>query len=64
MAKKRTYIKESYDELMNKVSWPTWSELQSSSIVVAIATAIIALIIYGMDSVFSNLMRLFYDLFS
>tara|TARA_B100001142_G_scaffold16299_1_gene15195 strand:+ start:1314 stop:1508 length:195 start_codon:yes stop_codon:yes gene_type:complete len=64
MAKKRTYIKESYDELMNKVSWPTWSELQSSSIVVAIATAIIALIIYAMDSVFSNLMRLFYDLFS
>ena len=64
MAKKKTYIKESYDELMNKVSWPTWSELQSSSIVVAIATAIIALIIYAMDSVFSNLMRLFYDLFS
>ena len=46
MAKKGTYIKESYDELMNKVSWPTWSELQSSSIVVAIATAIIALIIF------------------
>ena len=64
MAKKRTYIKESYDELINKVSWPTWSDLQSSSIVVAVATAIIALIIYGMDSVFSNLMRLFYDLFS
>ena len=64
MAKKRTYIKESYDELINKVSWPTWSDLQSSSIVVAVATAIIALIIYAMDSVFSNLMRLFYDLIS
>jgi preprotein translocase subunit SecE len=64
MAKKGTYIKESYDELMNKVSWPTWSDLQSSSIVVAIATIIIALIIYGMDSVFSNLMKLFYSFFS
>ncbi|MBC8510940.1 MAG: preprotein translocase subunit SecE [Cryomorphaceae bacterium] len=64
MANKGTYIKESYDELMNKVSWPSWSELQSSSIVVAIATIIIALIIYIMDSAFSNLMKLFYGLFS
>ena len=64
MVKNGTYIKESYDELMNKVSWPSWSELQSSSIVVAIATMIIALIIYLMDSVFSNAMKLFYGLFS
>ncbi|MFT4902841.1 MAG: preprotein translocase subunit SecE [Thalassomonas sp.] len=64
MANKGTYIKESYDELMNKVSWPSWSDLQSSSIVVAIATMIIALIIYLMDSVFSNAMKLFYGLFS
>ena len=64
MANKGTYIKESYDELINKVSWPTWSELQSSSIVVAIATVIIALIIYVMDSAFSNVMNLFYSFFS
>ena len=64
MANKGTYIKESYDELMNKVSWPSWSELQSSSIVVAIATIIIALIIYIMDSAFSNVMNLFYGFFS
>jgi len=64
MANKGTYIKESYDELMNKVSWPTWSELQSSSIVVATATIIIALIIYVMDQAFSNVMNLFYGLFS
>ncbi|CAI8243450.1 MAG: Protein translocase subunit SecE [Cryomorphaceae bacterium] len=64
MANKGTYIKGSYDELMNKVSWPSWSELQSSSIVVAIATVIIALIIYIMDSAFSNVMNLFYGLFS
>ena len=59
-----TYIKESYDELMNKVSWPSWSELQSSSIVVAIASAIIALIIYVMDSSFSSLMKVFYSFFA
>ena len=64
MSKKESYIKSSYEELVNKVSWPSWSELQSSSIVVAIATAIIALIIYVMDSAFSNAMKLFYGFFS
>ena len=64
MAKKQSYIKSSYDELINKVSWPTWSDLQSSSIVVAIASMIIALVIYLMDQTFSNIMKLFYDLFS
>ena len=64
MSKIAGYIKESFNELVNKVSWPTWSELQSSSIVVAIATIIIALIIYFMDSIFSNLMKVFYSFFS
>jgi len=64
MIKNVSYIKSSYDELINKVSWPTWSELQSSSIVVAIASMIIALIIYIMDSVFSNVLNLFYSFFS
>tara|TARA_Y100000589_G_scaffold226443_1_gene213938 strand:+ start:254 stop:448 length:195 start_codon:yes stop_codon:yes gene_type:complete len=63
MSKISGYIKESYNELVDKVSWPTWSELQSSSIVVAIATIIIALIIYFMDSIFSNLMKIFYSFF-
>tara|TARA_B110000305_G_C19344708_1_gene591028 strand:- start:1025 stop:1255 length:231 start_codon:yes stop_codon:yes gene_type:complete len=57
------YIKDSFDELLNKVTWPTWEELQSSAVVVAIASLIIALIIFAMDQVFSNLMELFYDLF-
>jgi len=57
------YIKDSFDELLNKVTWPTWEELQNSAVVVAIASLIIALIIFGMDQVFSNLMQLFYDLF-
>ena len=64
MAKKESYIKSSYDELVNKVSWPSWSELQNSTIVVAIATIIIALIIYIMDSVFSNVLNVFYSFFS
>jgi len=58
-----SYIKDSFDELLHKVSWPTWEELQSSAIVVAVASLIIALIIFLMDSVFSKLMELFYDFF-
>jgi preprotein translocase subunit SecE len=58
-----TYVQESYDELMNKVSWPTWSELQGSAIVVSVASLIIALIVYAMDGVFRNLLVEFYKLF-
>tara|TARA_B100001540_G_C15599653_1_gene547955 strand:+ start:69 stop:260 length:192 start_codon:yes stop_codon:yes gene_type:complete len=63
MPKKESYIKSSYDELVNKVSWPTWSELQNSSVVVAIASIIIALIIYLMDQTFSSILNIFYSLF-
>ena len=57
------YIKDSFDELLHKVTWPTWEELQNSSVVVAIASLIIALIIFFMDKVFTELMSKFYDFF-
>ncbi len=58
-----TYFKESYDELMHKVSWPTWSELQGSAIVVSIASLIIAFVVLLMDEAFKNLLLQFYKLF-
>ena len=57
------YFKESYDELMHKVSWPTWSELQGSAIVVSIASLIIALVVFLIDEVFRNTLFQFYKLF-
>jgi preprotein translocase subunit SecE len=57
------YVKESYDELMHKVSWPTWAELQGSAIVVSVATLIIALLVFAMDEVFRNVLLQFYKLF-
>ena len=63
MIKIGSYIKESVDELLHKVSWPTWPELQSSGIVVAIATIIISLLVYFMDTIFISLMKIFYDFF-
>jgi preprotein translocase subunit SecE len=63
MSKIKTYFEESYNELMHKVTWPTWSDLQSSAILVMISSVIIALVIFAMDITFSNSMELFYDLF-
>jgi len=58
-----TYIEESWNELIHKVSWPTWSELQNSAIIVMVASVIIALIIFAMDISFRNIMELIYGLF-
>lgn len=63
MNKIRIYFRESYSELVTKVSWPTWSELQSSAIVVLVAALLIGMIIFLMDSVFQGLMNLLYKLF-
>jgi len=46
------YIEESYNELVHKVTWPTWDQLQSSSIVVLVASVIFALLIFAMDYLF------------
>lgn len=56
------FIKESYNELINKVSWPTWAELQESSIVTLVSSLVIALVIFAIDSAFSKIMELLYQL--
>jgi preprotein translocase subunit SecE len=48
----KTYLSESYNELMNKVSWPTWKELQSSAIIVLVSALIISVIVFLMDYIF------------
>ena len=60
----KTYFEETYSELVTKVSWPTWAELQSSAIVVMVASLIIAIIILGMDSSFKFIMENLYKLSS
>lgn len=63
MQKIRLYIRESYNELMGKVSWPTWAELQESAIIVLIASFIIGIVVWLMDSAFQGIMNLLYSLF-
>jgi preprotein translocase subunit SecE len=60
MAKVSEYIKESYIELTQKVTWPTWRELQSSSILVLVAALIIAFVILLMDQSIHFLLQQFY----
>jgi len=57
------YVKECYTELVEKVSWPTWKELQSSAIVVSIASLIIALVVLLMDESFRTILEGYYGLF-
>ena len=49
MSQLKTYLEESYNELVNKVTWPTWSELQGSAIIVAVAAIIFSLLVWVMD---------------
>jgi len=63
MKKFINYVKECYNELVQKVSWPTWKELQSSAVVVSIASLIIALVVYLMDKSFETLLEAFYRIF-
>ena len=51
MSKIVNYFKASYDELVHKVSWPTYSELQNSAVVVFVAALIIALVVFIRDFV-------------
>ena len=64
MNKITTYFRESYKELLEKVSWPTWSELQQSTVIVLVATLLITLIVWIMDLISSSILHLVYSFFS
>jgi preprotein translocase subunit SecE len=52
MSKIKEYINETVTEMVHRVTWPTWKELQNSTITVVIASVLIALSIFVMDFVF------------
>jgi preprotein translocase, SecE subunit, bacterial len=62
MAKFGTYIQEAYDELLHKVSWPTWDELQQTTIIVLVSLIIVTLVILGMDFASEKVMTLLYNI--
>ena len=58
------YLQDTYNELVHKVSWPSWADLQSSAIVVMVASLIIALVVFAMDISFQNIFQFVYQHFN
>ena len=63
MNKIALYFKESYHELVEKVTWPTWEQLQQSTVIVLVATVIITAMVWIMDFSSNQLLKLIYSLF-
>lgn len=57
------YFRETSDELLNKVSWPTWEGLRESTWIVLVASLLFALVIWAFDSVLGVSLTQFYKLF-
>lgn len=63
MNKIKNYFQESYHEMVNKVTWPTWEELQSSTMIVLGATVLITILVFVMDQSSSFVLSQYYKLF-
>jgi preprotein translocase subunit SecE len=63
MNKVAGYVRDSYKELIHKVTWPTWEELQQSTMIVLAATIIITAIVALMDFVSNGVLKFIYSLF-
>ena len=61
MNKITTYFRESYKELLEKVTWPTWAQLQQATMIVLVATILITFIVWIMDTVSSAVLHLIYS---
>lgn len=55
------YVKESFEELKNNVTWTPWPEAQRLTVLVALFSIIFSLAIWGVDTVFSKVIALYFD---
>lgn len=62
MERLKLYIRESYNELVNKVTWPTWPNLLSNTRLVLVASIIMALLVFLMDVISKGLLDQVYGL--
>jgi preprotein translocase subunit SecE len=62
MNKIGNYFKDSFKELTEKVSWPTWPQLQQSTMIVLAATLVITFVVMAMDFVAGRGMNFVYDI--
>ena len=64
MNKVSSYFKDSYHELLEKVTWPNWGQLQQSTVIVLVATLLIMLTIGIMDFASATVLKFIYSFFS
>ncbi len=57
------YIKDSFEELRNKVSWISWTEAQKSTVVVAVFTVLFALTVFLVDKFFQTGLSEYFKIF-
>ena len=62
MSRIGSYVQEAYDELLHKVSWPSWEELQQTTIIVLVALALVTTVIFGMDLASENVLKFVYNI--
>ena len=60
MEKISNYLRDSYKELTEKVSWPTWSQLQQSTMIVLAATLVITTVVSLLDFGVGNALKFIY----
>jgi preprotein translocase subunit SecE len=63
MNKISTYFRDSYKELMEKVTWPNWDQLTQSTMIVIGATLVITAIVSIMDFASNGALQFIYSLF-
>ncbi|MFN5914546.1 MAG: preprotein translocase subunit SecE [Chitinophagaceae bacterium] len=63
MNKIQAYFRDSYKELMEKVTWPNWQQLQQSTMIVLVATLVITAIVWVLDLGSSSVLKFIYSLF-
>jgi len=63
MNKFSIFIKDSYKEMTEKVTWPKWDELQQSTMIVLVSTILITAIVAGMDFIANGALSFIYSLF-
>lgn len=57
-----TDLLDSYNELVYKVSWPSKKDLANSTVIVMVASILMAIVIWAIDVVFDSVMNLIYSL--
>jgi preprotein translocase subunit SecE len=57
-----SYIKESFSELKEHVSWTPANELSRLTVVVLVFSIIFALLIWAADSILSRVIKVYFDL--